>query len=103
MPIYTYKCKSCGEIFEKMKSMGSNGTEVCQICKSEAVRMFSPAGIIFKGSGFYTTDYKSNSSKNSTSSSNNFSESKRSSSENAKSNSVIDKNSKSDRVASDNK
>jgi len=43
--------------------MNSNGSEVCDECGSEAVRVFSPAGIIFKGSGFYTTDYKSGSSK----------------------------------------
>lgn len=63
MPIYTYKCKNCGEIFEKIKPMSSNGLEKCGICSSEALRVFSPAGIIFKGSGFYTTDYKSASNK----------------------------------------
>jgi putative FmdB family regulatory protein len=63
MPIYTYKCKNCEKELEKFKSMNSNGSEVCDECGSEAVRVFSPAGIIFKGSGFYTTDYKSGSSK----------------------------------------
>lgn len=63
MPIYTYRCRKCGNTFEKFKSMSSNGTENCELCSAEALRVFSPAGIIFKGSGFYTTDYKSGSSK----------------------------------------
>ena len=63
MPIYTYKCTSCGKVFEKFKNMNYNGKEYCDNCSSEALRVFTPLGIIFKGSGFYTTDYKSASSK----------------------------------------
>ena len=63
MPIYTYKCKKCGNTFEKLQKMGSESNEICEFCNSETMRVFSPAGIIFKGSGFYTTDYKSGSSK----------------------------------------
>jgi putative FmdB family regulatory protein len=63
MPIYTYRCRECGKVFEIMKKVGSNGSEVCQYCSAEADRLFTPTGIIFKGSGFYTTDYKSGSSK----------------------------------------
>jgi putative FmdB family regulatory protein len=63
MPIYTYKCKKCGEVFDRFEKMSSNGSGKCDLCNSEAVRVFSPAGIIFKGSGFYTTDYKSGSNK----------------------------------------
>jgi putative FmdB family regulatory protein len=63
MPIYTYKCKNCGKVTEKFKSMNSNGSEKCEHCSSETSMVFSPAGIIFKGSGFYTTDYKSSGSK----------------------------------------
>ncbi|MDD3818754.1 MAG: zinc ribbon domain-containing protein [Actinomycetota bacterium] len=63
MPIYSYKCKKCGKVFDKFQKFnendGSNKTQ-CIYCNSDAVRMFSPVGIIFKGSGFYTTDYKSN-------------------------------------------
>lgn len=66
MPIYTYKCTSCGKVFEKFKNMNSNGKEYCEDCSSEALRVFTPTGIIFKGSGFYTTDYKSGSNKAST-------------------------------------
>lgn len=63
MPIYTYKCKNCGKVTEKFKSMNSNGSEKCEHCSSETSMVFSPAGIIFKGSGFYTTDYKASGSK----------------------------------------
>ncbi len=62
MPIYTYKCKNCGRVTEKFKTAGSNGSEQCEYCSSEAIRVFTPAGLIFKGSGFYTTDYKSSGS-----------------------------------------
>jgi len=43
--------------------MGSEGIEHCDSCNSEALRLFLPSGIIFKGSGFYSTDYKSGSNK----------------------------------------
>ena len=59
MPIYSYKCKSCGEVFDKLVIAGGNGKVKCEECKSDMQRVFSPVGIIFKGSGFYSTDYKS--------------------------------------------
>ena len=63
MPIYSYKCNSCGEIFDRMSKAGENGNVSCIHCDADTMRVFSPAGIIFKGSGFYSTDYK-NGSKN---------------------------------------
>lgn len=63
MPIYGYKCKNCGKVFERFQKVGRNTTEYCDDCNSEANRVFSPVGIIFKGSGFYSTDYKSGSNK----------------------------------------
>lgn len=63
MPIYSYRCKNCGKVFEKFRKMGSEGKECCDSCNSEALRLFLPSGIIFKGSGFYSTDYKSSSNK----------------------------------------
>ena len=63
MPIYSYKCKNCGKIFDRFQKIGGKGTEYCDLCNSEAFRVFSPVGIIFKGSGFYSTDYKSGSNK----------------------------------------
>jgi len=61
MPIYSYKCKNCGRIFDEFRKVGSNDNVKCIFCNSDADRLFSPVGIIFKGSGFYTTDYKSRS------------------------------------------
>ena len=58
MPIYSYKCDSCGEIFDKLVKPGENGKVLCVHCNSFTRRVFSPVGIIFKGSGFYSTDYK---------------------------------------------
>jgi putative FmdB family regulatory protein len=58
MPIYSYKCESCGEIFDRLVKSGENGKVLCIHCNSVTKRVFSPVGIIFKGSGFYSTDYK---------------------------------------------
>ena len=63
MPIYSYRCKNCGKVFEKFRKMGAEGVEHCDSCNSEALRLFLPSGIIFKGSGFYSTDYKTSSNK----------------------------------------
>ena len=63
MPIYSYRCKNCGKVFEKFRKVGFEGKERCDFCNSEALRLFLPSGIIFKGSGFYSTDYKSSSNK----------------------------------------
>ncbi len=57
MPIYSYKCSKCGKVFDKFQKPGSNGKVLCEYCDGEAIRIFSPVGIIFKGSGFYKTDY----------------------------------------------
>ena len=61
MPIYSYKCGKCGEVFDKLVKAGGNGKVKCVECKSDTQRVFSPVGIIFKGSGFYSTDYKTES------------------------------------------
>jgi putative FmdB family regulatory protein len=61
MPIYSYKCENCGRIFDKFQKAGCDDNIKCIYCDSNTNRLFSPVGIIFKGSGFYTTDYKSNS------------------------------------------
>ncbi len=63
MPIYSYKCDNCGKIFEKFEKSGNQNKVFCTDCNSEALRIFSPVGIVFKGKGFYSTDYGSKSSK----------------------------------------
>ena len=62
MPIYSYKCNNCGKIFEKFEKSGNLNKVFCNNCGSEALRIFSPVGIVFKGKGFYSTDYGSNNS-----------------------------------------
>jgi putative FmdB family regulatory protein len=63
MPIYSYKCNNCGRIFDKFENLGSKDKIFCTDCNSEALRIFSPVGIVFKGKGFYSTDYGTKSSK----------------------------------------
>ncbi len=57
MPIYEYKCENCGHTFEVITSFSKNGTRKCERCGKSAHRLISPAGIIFRGSGFHVTDY----------------------------------------------
>jgi putative FmdB family regulatory protein len=59
MAIYVYKCKKCGKTFESFQRADENKNVRCVYCDSEAQRIFSPVGIILKGSGFYSTDYRS--------------------------------------------
>jgi len=60
MPTFDYKCNNCDHIFEKFKRLSEDlDLEKCPKCKSETKRMVScGTGIIFKGTGFYATDYK---------------------------------------------
>ena len=61
MPTYEYYCKSCGFEFEEFQSIASEPLSVCPKCKSHVQRKISGGtGLIFKGSGFYITDYKNN-------------------------------------------
>jgi putative FmdB family regulatory protein len=57
MPIYEYKCTGCDELFEIKQSFNDKPVTVCHLCGKEARRVFKPAPIIFKGSGFYVTDH----------------------------------------------
>ncbi len=66
MPIYEYRCTN-GHTFEVIQSMSDDPVEVCEECGAPVERVFHPVAVHFKGSGFYSTDYKSK-SKSSTSS-----------------------------------
>jgi len=61
MPTYDYKCSNCGHKFEKFQSMSSAPVKKCPECgRNTAKRLIGTgAGLIFKGSGFYITDYRS--------------------------------------------
>jgi len=65
MPIYEYKCTKCGHIFEELRSMTDGEGATCPKCGAPAKKIFSGSvGFIFKGSGFYITDYKNSSNGN---------------------------------------
>lgn len=72
MPIYGYQCGRCGHQFEVMQSMSAAPLTDCPECGGELRKLLYPVGVQFKGSGFYTTDYRnggSNGSKKSSKSS----------------------------------
>jgi putative FmdB family regulatory protein len=58
MPTYGYRCSNCGHQFEIRQSFSDEPLKVCPKCQGKLTKMIYPAGVIFKGSGFYTTDYK---------------------------------------------
>ena len=66
MPTYEYKCSACGHAFEKFQSITAAPITKCPECgKAKVKRLIGTgAGLIFKGSGFYITDYRSDSYKN---------------------------------------
>lgn len=58
MPTYSYKCEECGECFERFQSISEEPLKVCEKCGGKVRRLIGGgAGLIFKGSGFYCTDY----------------------------------------------
>ncbi|MBI1953509.1 MAG: zinc ribbon domain-containing protein [Candidatus Omnitrophica bacterium] len=60
MPTYEYKCGHCGRRFERFQPITSKPAAPCPKCKRSAKRLISAgAGLLFKGSGFYATDYRS--------------------------------------------
>ena len=62
MPLYEYKCEECGLRFERRQHFSDDPVRICPDCGGVVVRLIQPAGIIFKGSGFYVTDNRSKSS-----------------------------------------
>jgi putative FmdB family regulatory protein len=58
MPIYGYRCRSCGHEFEILQKMSDAPLKTCPKCSGQLAKIVYPAGIVYKGSGYYSTDYK---------------------------------------------
>ena len=56
MPTYQYACTTCGEQVEAVQRFDDEPLSVCPACGGSLRKVFSPVGIVFKGSGFYRTD-----------------------------------------------
>ena len=74
MPTYEYLCRHCGHRFEAWQKMTDDPLTTCPQCGESIHRVLYPAGIVFKGSGFYKTEYGSGSSNGKANSSENKSE-----------------------------
>ncbi len=62
MPTYEYRCKECGHQFEEFQNITAEPIKECPACQGKVERLISGGtGLIFKGSGFYITDYQRNS------------------------------------------
>ena len=61
MPTYEYKCKKCGNTFEKFQQITEEPIKNCKICDGKVYRLISKNGnFVLKGSGFYSIDYRNN-------------------------------------------
>jgi putative FmdB family regulatory protein len=63
MPIYGYRCTQCEHELEILQSMSDAPLRTCPVCGGSLRKLLYPVGVQFKGSGFYTTDYRNGGSK----------------------------------------
>ena len=63
MPIYEYRCAACGHTFERMQKFSDPPVKKCPECKGKVEKLLSAPGLLFKGTGWYVTDYASPSRK----------------------------------------
>ena len=63
MPTYEYACQSCGRHVEVFQRFSEDSLTTCEVCGGPLRKVFHPAGILFKGSGFYATDSRRSSTK----------------------------------------
>ena len=88
MPTYEYKCRECQHEFEEFQSISAEPVKICPECQGQVERIISGGvGLIFKGSGFYITDYKRAGEKRPTEKSEAKSDSKKTAKESASSSS----------------
>lgn len=59
MPTYEYECTACGQHIEVFQRISEDPLATCGVCGGSLRKVFHPAGIVFKGSGFYATDSRS--------------------------------------------
>jgi putative FmdB family regulatory protein len=69
VPTYQYACTECGYDFEQVQSFSDAALTECPQCAGKLRKVFSAAGVVFKGSGFYRTDSRASSSASTSSSS----------------------------------
>lgn len=87
MPTYEYACRQCGEHLEVVQSFKDDALTECPSCKGELRKVFSAAGIIFKGSGWHIKDYASKGASSTSGTSSSSSDSSSSSSDSSSSSS----------------
>lgn len=58
MPTYSYRCTNCEHVFDSFHSMNCTDPQLCPRCENIGKKLLSASSIIFKGSGFYSTDYR---------------------------------------------
>jgi putative FmdB family regulatory protein len=69
MPVYTYRCENCGVQFDRQQSFQDEPLKICPECRKKALKkVIGPVGVVFKGSGFYSTDHRSSSGRSARSS-----------------------------------
>jgi putative FmdB family regulatory protein len=76
MPTYGYRCTQCGHQFEVFQRMSDEPIQTCPKCQGKVIQMLYPSGVVFKGSGYYSTDYKGSGSSASSNGSGSTTESK---------------------------
>ena len=58
MPAYDFRCRSCEHVFEISRRATDDALVSCPLCAKNAKRVYTPVGVVFKGSGFHNTDYR---------------------------------------------
>jgi putative FmdB family regulatory protein len=65
MPVYVYHCEECGYQFEQQQKFSDKPLKRCPECGKDSLhKVYTPVGVIYKGSGFYSTDHRSSSGAN---------------------------------------